>query len=151
MTRAKYQVLVLPYIREGDEIIYCIFKKIRPDVWQFISGGGEDEDESVLHSAKREAFEEAGIGFEEKYSSLETLCSIPTKNFRHAREIWGEKCLVIPEYFFAVELTSRKIVLSEEHSEYLWTNYETAESMLSFDSNKTALWELDNKIKMGLL
>lgn len=31
-------------------------------VWQFIAGGGEDEDETIIISAKREAYEEANIG-----------------------------------------------------------------------------------------
>ena len=30
-------------------------------IWQFIAGGGEEEDISIIESAKREAFEEAGI------------------------------------------------------------------------------------------
>ena len=41
--------------------------------------------------------------------------------------------------------------LSHEHTEYDWVDYETAIKRLRYDSNKTALWELDNKIKLGIL
>ena len=30
-------------------------------VWQFIAGGGEDEDETIIISAKREAYDGCGI------------------------------------------------------------------------------------------
>ena len=48
------------------------------EVWQFIAGGGEDEDETIIISAKREAYEEANIGMDCKYSVLDTQNSIPT-------------------------------------------------------------------------
>ena len=41
--------------------------------------------------------------------------------------------------------------LSQEHTEYEWVDYNTALKKLSYDSNKTALWELDSKIKLGTL
>ncbi len=81
---------------------------------------------------------------------LETRCSIATECFR-ARAIWGEACLVIPEYAFAAEVTDGGIHTSREHTEFAWVDYATARQRLKYDSNKVALWELDNKIKMGLL
>lgn len=121
------------------------------DVWQFIAGGGEDEDETVIISAKREAYKEANIDKDCKYVSLDTQSTIPTYFFKEARQIWGEDCLVIPEYSFAVMLYSISLILSHEHTEYEWVDYETAMKRLRYDSNKTALWELDNKIKLGIL
>lgn len=44
MARAKYQVLVLPYKKLDDKALYRIFKRSGMDAWQFIVGGGEDED-----------------------------------------------------------------------------------------------------------
>ena len=46
MARAKYQVLVIPYHVENGNVKYCIFKRNDMKVWQFIAGGGEDEDET---------------------------------------------------------------------------------------------------------
>lgn len=143
--RAKYQVLILPY-RLGADPSYCIFKRKDLDCWQFVAGG-EMEDTSVLDSAKREAFEEANIPMDSKYFELETRCSISTEHFR-ARSIWGADCLVIPEYAFAVEV-SGDIRLSDEHTEFVWVDYATAIQKLRFDSNKVALWELDNKLRIG--
>ena len=59
--------------------------------------------------------------------------------------------MVIPEYSFAVRIDSTILNLSHEHSEYKCVDYETAIKRLRYDSNKTALWELDNKIKLGIL
>ena len=59
--------------------------------------------------------------------------------------------MVIPEYSFAVMMDSIILKLSHEHTEYEWVDYETAIKRLRYDSNKTALWELDNKIKLGIL
>lgn len=151
MARAKYQVLVLPYRRQGDTMLYCIFKRSDMNAWQFIAGGGETEDASPFISAKREANEEAGISFDAKFLALETTSSISTEGFKKARSLWGEDCLVIPEYCFAVEVPDGSVNLSHEHTNFEWVNYATAIQRLKYDSNKVALWELANKLKMGLV
>ena len=148
--RAKYQVLVLPYRKEADEITYCIFKRSDMDCWQFVAGGGETEDASPLISAQREAQEEANIPIDANYFQLETQCSIPTAHFP-ARAQWGKDCLVIPEYAFAVEVTNGAIQLSDEHTAFAWVDYATAMDSLQYDSNKTALWELDQRLKIDLM
>ena len=150
MARAKYQVLVIPYIIMESKVEYAVFQRSDMQVWQFISGGGED-GETALQSAKREANEEAGIPYCSTYSSLETCCSISTECFKSRQSIWGEDCLIIPEYTFGVEMKTDKIILSNEHTEYQWLDYETVKQRLRYDSNKVALWELDNKIKKGLV
>ena len=55
------------------------------------------------------------------------------------------------EFSFAVNISDQSIKLSEEHSEYKWVSYEEAKSLLKYDSNKSALWELNEKIKRGLI
>ena len=150
MTRAKYQVLVIPYDTDNGNVYYCLFRRSDMDIWQFIAGGGEDSDGSVLLSAKREANEEANIGFDCEYTRLDTVSSIPVNCFKNAEMIWGEDCYVVPEYCFGVKADRNKIYLSEEHSAYKWCNYEDALRYLKFDSNKTALWELDRRIKKKL-
>lgn len=151
MARAKYQVLIIPYYVENQIVKYGIFHRSDMDIWQFIAGGGEDEDESFLDSAKREAYEEANIPISEKYFILDTQCSIATECFKKARLGWGEDCLVIPEYSFAVKISNMNFEISNEHIEYEWVDYETAKKRLKYDSNKVALWELDNKIMLGLI
>ena len=151
MARAKYQVLVIPFYIDKGIAKYCIFYRSDMNIWQFIAGGGEDVDTSVLISAKREAYEEANIDINSKYISLETQSSIPTYCFKDARINWGESCLVIPEYTFAVMLENSSLTLSHKHTKYEWVDYETANKRLKYDSNKTALWELDSKIKSNRL
>ena len=90
------------------------------DAWQFIAGGDEDEDASPLLSAKREAYEEVHISYEERYDTLETTCSISTECFKKARLVWGETCLVIPEYCFAVKIVETEIKISNEHTSFEW-------------------------------
>ena len=147
MSRAKYQVLVILYYIQNEKIHYCLFYRSDMDVWQFIAGGGEDEDHSVLISAKRETMEEASIGVNNDYITLDTISSILANCFKNARELWGKKCYVIPEYCFGVKVCTKEITFSAEHIEYEWCDYPTAVKKLKYDSNKTALWELDSRIK----
>ena len=152
MARAKYQVLVIPYRKSDDEVLYCIFQRSdMADCWQFVAGGGEEEDATPLISAQREAFEEAGIPLDAPFTQLETTSSISTEHFPKARLHWGKHCLVIPEYCFAVELPHKSIRISDEHTRFAWVDYATAMERLQYDSNKVALWELDNKIKLEVL
>jgi dATP pyrophosphohydrolase len=61
--------------------------------------------------------------------------------------LWGQDRLVIPERCFGVEVKDSRLVLSDEHVEYQWATYETALSLLQWDSNKSALWELDFRLQ----
>ena len=71
MARAKYQVLVIPYKKNENDTLYCIFKRSDMDeCWQFVAGGGEAEDKTPLVSAQREAFEEAGISSNMQKSNI---------------------------------------------------------------------------------
>lgn len=147
MSRAKLQVLVIPFLQEGASVRYCIFRRADMGIWQFIAGGGE-AGEAPLEAARRETWEETGIEEAVTFYPLESICSIPTQNFSEkSRQEWGEECLVIPEYAFAARVNTPRIILSAEHGEYVWVDYPTAIQLLKFDSNKTALWELDQKIR----
>lgn len=108
-------------------------------LWQFIAGGGEAEDASVLDSAKREAYEEAGIPTDSFFTRLDTCCSIPANCFKNAEALWGRECLIVPEYTFGVQLEDASPTLSREHTEYAWLDYESACARLKYDSNRTAL------------
>ena len=151
MSRANYQVLVIPYFLEGGEARYCVFKRADAGIWQFVAGGGEREDASVLEAAKREAFEEAGILPSCEYVQLDTCCSIPANCFEYVESEWGRECFVVPEYAFGVMLGNMVVTLSCEHVECKWTSYEEAQALLEYDSNKTALWELSRRIELGCL
>ena len=43
------------------------------------------------------------------------------------------------------------ISISREHGCFEWVDYSTAKERLRYDSNKVALWELDNKIRLNII
>lgn len=141
--RAKYQVLVIPFRKKEGRIEYAILKREDMEVWQWVAGGGE-EGESILESAVREASEEIGIQLgKEKFLKLDTITSIPVYHFK---EKWDEDTYVINEYAFGVDVQNVEIRLSDEHTDYRWCLYEDAIRFLNWDSNKTALWELNERL-----
>lgn len=56
--KQPYQTLIFPYKEVLSEIKYAIFLRRDMNVWQGICGGGEGK-ETVIETAKREAYEEA--------------------------------------------------------------------------------------------
>jgi dihydroneopterin triphosphate diphosphatase len=143
MNIREFQVLVFPFRKCGNEgYQFAIFRRIRSGLWQAISGGGGN-GESFLQAAIRESWEEAGIPQSADYFSLETINSVPVHFFSEPTPA-GQ--YVINEHCFAVDCTQAEIVISDEHSEYRWVDYKTAKDMLKWDSNKTAIWELYQRL-----
>ena len=48
MARARYQVLVIPYCIQDAQVQFCLFRRSDMGIWQFIAGGGEEEDLSIV-------------------------------------------------------------------------------------------------------
>ena len=143
--RIPKQVLIIPYRVINDKIEYCIFKRKDMNVWQWIAGGAEDFDKSILESAEREFWEETKIK-DVALKELEIRTKIPVVNIVKEFQ-WGENVFYAEEYAFAVNISNKDIILSQEHDEYTWLKYEEIKKMLRYDSNKSALWELDVKLK----
>ena len=143
--RIPKQVLIIPYRNIDDKIEYCVFKRKDMNAWQWIAGGAEDFDNNILESAKRELWEETGIK-DVQIQQLELICKIPVVNIVKDF-IWGEDVFYSEEYAFSVNITNKQIKLSNEHTEYKWVDYSESKNLLKYDSNKSALWELDIKLK----
>jgi dATP pyrophosphohydrolase len=144
--REEYQVLIIPFLKndyDQDNIKYIIFKRRDNNEWQFISGGGEDK-EKPAEAAKRETEEETNINSDDFYI-LKTTSMVSIAEFNDHK--YKKGLYVIPEYCFAVKVNNTNIYISDEHLEYKIVNYEEAILLLQYDSNKTALWELDKRIK----
>ena len=77
--RAPFQILAIPYKTTDGSTLYCIFHRADFDQWQFIAGGGED-DETPIQAAKREIFEEGGVDAD-NIIELKSMCYIPTDIF----------------------------------------------------------------------
>ena len=143
--RAPFQILAIPYRIKGDTVQYGVLHRADHDQWQFVAGGGED-DETPLDAAKREIFEEIGIRTEQIFA-LKNTAFVPNTCFAKThRQYWDKDAYIIPEYSFAFEC-SVEITLSHEHKECVWLTYQQAREVLHWDSNKTALYELDCRLR----
>ena len=145
MPRAPFQVLVFPYRKNlQDQLEFVLLLRADGGFWQGIAGGGED-DETPLEAARRETFEETGIKPTSTIMQLDTVESVPVIEFKDS-SLWGEDVFVIPQYCFGVSISHSEIKLSDEHSEYGWFTYGQAIQLLKFDGDKTALWELNQRL-----
>lgn len=145
MTRAPFNVHVIPYRKTGAGVEYAILKRADGGQWQGVAGGGED-DETPLEAAQRESFEECGIPYEAPYLQLDSVTPIPVYHFKESY-LWGEEVYVIPQYAFGVDATGCQIRLSREHTEHRWLPYERAYDLLYYHNNKNDLWELNQRLK----
>lgn len=116
-------------------------------VWQGVAGGGL-EGESPHTAAVREVHEE--ISVDSKVYALDTVSSIPRCHFRDV-EHWDDSVFVIPEFAFAVDCGQQPIVLSDEHSDFRWGSLAEISALYRWDSNRTALWELHQRLSDSAL
>ena len=144
--RKPKQVLVFLYKFDNvdNEYKYCLFFRSDKKFYQAISGGVEDE-EQLTDTVVRELYEETGITNISKIYKLSTNSSIPVVNIT-GEYTWGEDVYIATEYCFAIEITNQEIKLSNEHKSYKWLSYNESINLLKYDSNKTALWELNERL-----
>jgi len=141
--RASFQVLVIAFRHTPAGVEYAVLKRSDTDCWQFVAGGAEDA-ETPIQAAERETQEEIGVTGE--MIQLDSASTVP-KNCFAAADSWGDDVYVIPEHCFAVHVGRSGISLSQEHTESRWVPYEQACDMLKWDSNRNALWELNERLK----
>lgn len=145
MTRQPVQVLVIPFRKHNSSFEYCVLKRSDADYWQFVAGGAEG-NETIEEAAKREAFEEIGIPTGSKVIALDSMCCVPANIFRDW-DHWPKGTLVVKEFSFGVEILDDDVQLSTEHTEFKWVTYREAMKLLKWDSNRTALWELSERLR----
>ena len=119
--RAPFQVLVLPYRWKEGNPEYAVLKVVDGEYWQFVAGGGEDQ-ETPLEAARRECREETGL--EGDLLQLDSLSTLPRDEFI-ASSFWPEDIYVIPEH----------------------CSFQEGTQCLKWDSNRNALWELNQRLK----
>lgn len=149
MARAPYEVHIFLYrANKTGEREYAVFRRSDDGKWQGICGGGED-GETILESASREAYEEAGLPREIKLYRLDSTSHIPATEFK-ASEYWGKNVVVVPMYHFGGEYAG-KITLSDEHTKYKWCSFSEASELIYWHDQKNALWELNERLERGIL
>lgn len=74
--------------------------------------------------------------------------AVPKSDFR-AAGLWPADLYVVRKHYFAAEVPAAgsEITVSREHSEVRWLGYEEAYATLSYEDDRTALWELDARIR----
>jgi dihydroneopterin triphosphate diphosphatase len=151
VARTPVNVLVLPFRHRGDVTVeHAIFRRADADsanpFWQSVAGGVED-GETRIEAANRELAEETGLSAPpEQWIALETRGSIPATVFGTWRS-WGPETYVVHQHAFGVEVSEAdNVTLSQEHSEFRWLEFEAAIVLLRYDSDRTALWELNERL-----
>ena len=146
--RAPFQILAVPYRFIKGELCFCVFRRADFDVWQFIAGGGED-NEKPIQAALREIKEETSVTAE-KLTELKSVAFVPAEIVaENMRTHWDKNIFVIPEYSFAFECNADPTI-SREHSEYQWLPYNDARKLLKWDSNKVAMYEAMCRLNSGM-
>jgi len=149
MARAPFQVIVFPFIKVSNEgVLYAIFKRSKHEMWQAISGGGEDS-ETPIEAARRETLEETGMVANHGLVALDSRGSVPAAVFSDC-DHWPPELFVVPEYAFGLRVACDSITLSIEHREFAWLPFQEAHDRLTWDTNKVALWELNQRLFRGM-
>lgn len=144
--RQPWNVFVYLFKRSDCDYKFALLKRKDDGVWQGVAGGGED-DETFEMAAQREAFEETGLPLAIKLYKLDTMSYMEASIFKCYKQ-WGEDIYVIPMYYYAAEFNG-DILISSEHDEYGWYCYKKAQDLLYWHDNKTALWELNQRLNRG--
>lgn len=144
--RQPAQVLVVPFTVTNGELFLTILKRHDMDMWQWVAGGVE-ENESIQQAALRESQEELGFLCDDlKVITLESKCSIP-KIYFDGYENWSKDIFTVTEHSFAIEIpANQKLSLSLEHTSHEIINYNELCNFHTWDSNRTAAWELHQRL-----
>ena len=98
--------------------------------WDFIKGKME-KGESTHETAIREAKEETGIM---DITFLENFEEWINYDFQYQGELVHKKVV-----FFLAETKTKEVMISHEHLDYTWMDYNTSMEKTTFDNAKTVL------------
>lgn len=121
----------------GPEVEYLLLKRPRErgDYWTPITGHVE-KGEKILDALNREVREETGIGDTSYVIDLRVPFS-----YRQGEEEVEEHC-------FGVQVDTKEVKLSKEHTEFAWLSYGDAYEKLKWDEHRTALQVLNDMINL---
>ena len=116
--------------RKEDSKILFLLLHYPSGHWDFVKGKMED-GESTHETAIREAREETGIT---DITFLENFEEWIKYDFQYKGELVHKKVV-----FFLAETKTKEIIISNEHLDYTWMDYNTSMEKTTFDNAKTVL------------
>ena len=146
--RQPFQVIVFPFRVTAAGPEYAIFRRADDGCWQGVAGGVED-GEGLVTAARRETAEEAGLDGGSPVYKLDMTSGVARTWFAASRHWPGDLYIVAKHYFGMDVAREPQVMLSHEHSEFRWAPYGEASATLRYDDDKTALWELDARLRTG--
>jgi len=116
--------------RKEDSKILFLLLHYPSGHWDFIKGKME-EGESTHETAIRETKEETGII---DITFLENFEEWIKYDFQYQGELVRKKVV-----FFLAETKTKEVMISHEHQDYTWMDYNTSMEKTTFDNAKTVL------------
>ena len=120
---------IVLFRKEGSKILFLLLH-YPSGHWDFVKGKVEGE-ESTHETAIREAREETGII---DITFLENFEEWIKYDFQYQGELVHKKVV-----FFLAETKTKEVVISHEHLDYTWMDYNTSMEKTTFDNAKTVL------------
>ena len=120
---------IVLFRKEGSKILFLLLH-YPSGHWDFVKGKME-EGESTHETAIREAKEETGIT---DITFLENFEEWIKYDFQYQGELVHKKVV-----FFLAETKTKEVVISHEHLDYTWMDYNTSMEKTTFDNAKTVL------------
>jgi len=108
--------------------------KIYEHLWQGVAGKIE-KGETAWQTAVRELKEETG---------LDPYRMFVADHISKFYEVKGDRINLVP--VFGIEVNSKDVILSEEHIEYKWVNFNEARDILAWNGQKEGLEVVYNMI-----
>ncbi len=120
---------IVLFRKEDSEILFLLLH-YPSGHWDFIKGKME-KGESAHDTAIREAKEETGIT---DITFLENFEEWIKYDFQYQGELVHKKVV-----FFLAETKTKEVMISHEHLDYTWMDYNTSMEKTTFDNAKTVL------------
>lgn len=140
MSSIEYQKVagIIVFIKKKKKTKYLLLKNNK-NKWDFPKGK-VDKNESILKAGLRELFEETGVdnisiidGFFEKIK------------YREIKKTG--KIIKKMAYFYLASTKKSKIVLSKEHNNYKWFDFNKAYDTLTYKNSKVLLKYANSYLK----
>ncbi|MGE5385727.1 MAG: dihydroneopterin triphosphate diphosphatase [Betaproteobacteria bacterium] len=144
MTSYKRPVSVLVVIHTAALDVLLLERAAHPGYWQSVTGS-QEEDESLLETARREVAEETGL-IAEDHRLIDRNFSLVYEIFPEWRHRYAPGVTQNTEHLFMLQLAERMPIrlAPDEHRSHLWLPWRDAAAKVFSYSNRDAILSLGN-------